>query len=49
MRTDGSMLTFTPHLPAGWQRMRFAVSYRGRDYRVELTPTQTQIKEMEKA
>ena len=38
MRDHGGELTFTPRLPEGLDRLAFAVAFRGRRLRVEVTP-----------
>jgi trehalose/maltose hydrolase-like predicted phosphorylase len=34
MRVEGDVLTFDPHLPAGWKRLAFRILWRGRRLRI---------------
>jgi len=44
MRDHDGQLTFAPRLPPGWSRLRFGMTYQGRQLRVDITPGEASYK-----
>ncbi|GAA5175582.1 glycosyl hydrolase family 65 protein [Pseudonocardia eucalypti] len=44
MRDHDGALTFAPRLPAGWTRLKFGMTFRGRQLRVDISPSEASYK-----
>ncbi len=44
LRSDAEQLSFTPHLPERWRRLRFSLTYKGRILNVCMEPEKTMIR-----